>query len=152
MHNYKKDSSQGQGRMRDFLQGGGDPTPLCLSVCLSACLSILIKKGRIYIEGALLFLCCWLYPALPLLSLIQYEISTFPSSFFSLVSPITLAHNERQCFPGSCRLTCRSSSHSSLSLPRHFWGEKKTRHPLSELFNNAITSRQRGFFATVLYN
>ena len=69
MHNYKKDSSQGQGRMKAFPQGGGDPTPLCLSVrlsvCLSPSLSILIKKGRIYVEAAFLFLCCWLCPALP---------------------------------------------------------------------------------------
>lgn len=80
--------------------------PLCLSVCFPRLSPSSRKK------------------ALPLLSLTLYEISTFPSFLF--ISSITLAHNERLCFPGSCRLTCRNCSHSSLSLPRLFGKKDQT--------------------------
>lgn len=77
-----------------------------------------------------LFLCSRMCSALFLLLLTHYDISTFLSSFFSTVSPITLVHNESLCLPGSCRLTRRNCSHSSLYLPRLFWRKQWPDSPL----------------------
>lgn len=61
---------------------------------------------------------CWLQTVqIPLFM----SMSTFLSFFLSLV---TLGDNGRLCLLGSWRLTHWCCSHSSLSLPRHFGGQK----------------------------
>lgn len=146
MHNYKKHSSQEPGRIKDFPQGGGDPIAL---IYLFSSPSLSIKKERkkermnLYWGSHFFSFAAGSVRLCALLSLTQYEISTFLSSFFSSVSPITLAHNERLCFPGSCWLTCWNCSHSSLSLPRLFWGKKRPDTPLKD--NVWIIQRSNNF-------
>lgn len=80
-------------------------------------------------------------PPHPSLSLNQKNISALGSSFFHLVSPITVAHNGSLCLPGSNQWTLQNGSHSSLSLSKHFRARKKKilhrsflARSLSELF------------------